>query len=204
MQALTDFDGTLVLTHDSAWLSKLLFGLAALLIATGGYDYFVGVRGTDRLIAILGGVATCALGGLVTLERAHFRLSPRAGTIVWSRRWGFRRRSGSLSFEDVKSIVAERPLGDDGIPSRRIVLHTRDGRTIPVTVGYSQDGGGDMLRIAEQIGLMVGSGGGKPSDALQSLIDAGQIIDAVKLLRETRGLTITEAKAEIEAMKKQS
>jgi len=38
---------------------------------------------------------------------------------------------------------------------------------------------------------------------LQSLIDGDRIIDAVKLLRETRGLSISEAKSEIDALKKQ-
>jgi hypothetical protein len=204
MQACTDSDGTLVFTHDSTLWSKRLVGLASLLIATAAYDYFVGTGGTDRLIGLLAGAATCALTGIMILEQARIQVNPRTRTIVWARRWGFGRRSGSLSFDDVKSIGAERPLGDDGLASRRIVLRTRDGGTIPFTVGYRVDANGDVLRVVEQIRQMVGGGDRKPSDVLQSLIDAGQTIEAVKFLRETRGLSITEAKSEVDVLKEQN
>jgi hypothetical protein len=203
MHACTDSNGTLVLTHDSAVWSKILFGLAALLIATAGYDYFGGTWETDRVIGLVGGVAMCALGGVVTLDQARIRVDPRTRMIVWDRRWGFRRRSGALSFDDVKSIGAERPMGDDGVPSRRIVLFTRDGRTIPFTAGYRVDGNGDILRLAEQVHALLGRGDGERSDVLQSLIDGGRTIDAVKHLRETRGLSVSQAKSEIDALKKQ-
>jgi hypothetical protein len=203
MHTCTDTDGTLAVTHDSTLWSKVLFGLALLLMATAAYDYFVGTWHTNRLIGLLAGVATCALGGVVTLDQARIRVDPRTRTIAWDRRWGFRRRSGALSFDEVTSIGADRPVGDDGVPSRRIVLWTRDGRRIPLSAGYQVDANGDVLRTVEQIRRMLGRGDGESSEFLQSLIDGGRIIDAVKLLRETRGLSISEAKSEIDALKKQ-
>lgn len=201
MQARTDDDGSLLLTYDSSGFSAALFVLAAILIATAGYDYFIGPRGTDRLIGLVGGVATCGISGLMVLERVRVRVDSRNRTIDWTRRWGLRRRSGMLSFDDVTAVTTERPLGDDGTPSRRIVVTTRDNRTVPFTVGYHSDAAGELMQLADRVRDMIGPGG--QSDHLQSLVDAGRILDAIKLVRETRGLSLTDAKTLVDGMKNQ-
>lgn len=202
MQTRTDADGSLLLTYDSAGLSAALFVFAVILIATAGYDYFIGPRGTDRLIGIIGGVATCGLSGLMMLERVRIRVDPRTRTIDWTRRWGLRRRSGLVSFDDITAVTTERPLGDDGTPSRRIVVTTRDNRTVPFTVGYHSDADSELIRLADRVRDLIGSGG-QPADHLQSLVDAGRTLDAIKYARETRGLSLTDAKSLVDGMKKE-
>ena len=152
MQARTHDDGSLLLTYDSAGLSVALFGFAAILIATAAYDYFIGPRGTDRLIGIIGGVATCGISGLMVLERVE-SVSIREP----ERSTG----PGDGAFGGVRaccrSTTSRRsrrsgPLGDDGTPSRRIVVTTRDNRTVPLTVGYHSDADGELMELADRFG----------------------------------------------------
>ena len=202
MQARTNDDGSLLLTYDSAGLSVALFGFAAILIATAAYDYFIGPRGTDRLIGIVGGVATCGISGLDGPGTGRESASiSRTRTIDWTRRWGLRRRSGMLSFDDVTAVTTERPLGDDGTPSRRIVVTTRDHRTVPFTVGYHSDAAGELMQLADRVRDLIGPGG-QSADHLQSLVDAGRILDAIKLAERNPGLSLTDAKSLVDSMRK--
>jgi hypothetical protein len=55
-------------------------------------------------------------------------------------------------------VLVERPIGDDGTPSRRIVLKTATGDDIPMTVGYRPDADGAVLHIASRIRVLLGHG----------------------------------------------
>src|SRR5215510_8909725 len=140
-------DGTLVVTYDSLGLTRFMLAATMLLLAVAGYDVFVGARGTERLVGLLGAAATCLLVGIVFLERAWFQFAPGTRLVTWRRRWALRQHAGSIPFDSIQSVLVERPIGDDGTPSRRIVLKTVTGEDVPVTVGYRPDGDGVVLDI---------------------------------------------------------
>ena len=156
MRVEEPIDGTLVVTYDSSPLTKFMLGFMVLILGTAAYDVFLGTRGTDRLIGLLGAAATCLLVSVVFLETAWFEFARSTQTIAWRRRWGLRQRSGSVRFGEVQSIQVERPLGDDGTPSRRIILKTTGGPVIPLTVGYQPDPDGAVLQIADRIRTLLG------------------------------------------------
>ena len=155
MRIWEEANGSLVLTYDSTRLSTVLFVLTALLFGAAGRERFVASGDSERLIGLLGGAATLLLSGIAVRERAHALVNPVARAIVWNRQWAFRTRSGSLSFDDVAAVLPERPIGDEGIPSRRIVLRTTAGQTIPFTAGYRPDGDGAILAASQRIAAMV-------------------------------------------------
>jgi hypothetical protein len=203
MQAHDRSDGTLVVTYDGTSLTKLLLVMAVLFAGTAIYDVFIGARGTDRLIGLGGAVATCVLAALVSLEQSHFTFDASARTIVWTRRWGLRRRSGSIPFDSVREVAVQRPLGDDGVPSRRIALQFDDVPEVPVTVGYRPDVNGEILTIAASIRARLGQpAAGATLDSLQRLVDAGQTIEAIKRVRQDEGLSLSEAKRRVDALTK--
>jgi len=203
MQARDRGDGTLVVTYDGTRLPKFLFVIALIFAGTATYDMVLGARGTDRLIGLVGGITTCVLAGLMFLEQSHFAFDASARTIVWSRRWGFRRRSGSIPFDRVREVAVQRPLGDDGAPSRRIALQIHDGPEVPITVGYSSDIDDEVLAIASQIRARLGQPPtGSPVAQVRALVDAGQTLEAIKRLREDEGLSLTEAKRRVDAITK--
>lgn len=203
MQAREEPDGSLLLTYDSIRLSRFFFILAALPLGTAAYDYLLGARGSDRMAALLAAAATLMLAGLFFLEQARAVVNPLERTIVWSRRWLFRRRSGTLSFDDIAVVFPERPIGDEGTPSRRIVLRTKDGRMIPLTQGYAPDMDDGILRSSERIASMLGPRVAAV-DTVDALVIAGRPIDAIKHLRETRGLPLEEAKRQVDAIRQRN
>jgi hypothetical protein len=129
-------DGSLLLTYDGRLWSKWLLGGALLMAGTAVYDMTIGTRGDDRLIGLIGGIATCVGAAAVMWETARWRVDPFHRRIEWDRRWAFQHRSGTLRFADVRHVAIEVPIGDEGVPSRRVVLHLHNGSMIPLTVGY--------------------------------------------------------------------
>ena len=194
-------DGTVLVTYDSTRLTWLMLAAGVVCLATAGYDVFIGSRGTDRLAGLLGAAGTCLLVATVFFERAWFQFAPATRIVTWRRQWALRQRSGSMPFGSVQSVLAERPMGDDGTPSRRIVLKTIAGDDIPMTVGYRPDADGAVLHIAGRIRVLLGHGSGATHlDNVRALIAAGKTIDAIRILREEAGLSLLVAKRRIEEL----
>jgi hypothetical protein len=104
-----------------------------------------------------------------------------------------------MPFGSIQSVLVERPIGDEGTPSRRITLRTIDGREIPITVGYRPDADGTTVRIASRIRAVLGH----EADAthmsnVRALIAAGRTIDAIRVVREEEGLSLLDAKRRVE------
>lgn len=196
-------DGSLLLTYDGRLWSRWLLGGALLMAATAVYDLTIGARGDDRLIGLIGGIATCAGAAAVMFETARWRVDPFHRRIEWERRWAFQHRFGTLAFADVRHVAIEVPIGDDGVPSRRVVLHMHDGSMIPVTVGYRTDGDHRIVNAAEALRALLGHQV-KPSaeEVVRALLASGKKIDAVKVLVEQEQLSLSEAKARIDALGK--
>jgi hypothetical protein len=194
-------DGTIIVAYDSAGLSWLMLAGTGLCLAVAVYDVFIGVRGTERLIGLLGSAATCLLVALVFFERAWFQFTPAARTVVWRRRWALRQRSGTMPFDAIGSVLVERPIGDTGTPSRRVVLKMSAGEEIPITVGYRPDPDRAVLHIADRIRVVLGhETGATHMHNVRALIAAGRVIDAIRVLREEEGLSLAEAKRRVQEL----
>jgi len=193
-------DGTIIVTYDSTRLTWLMLAGAAVCLIVAGYDVSAGARGTDRVLGLFGAAGTCLLVAVVFLERAWFEFAPATRIVTWRRRWALRERSGTTPFKAIQSVLVERPIGDEGTPSRRIVLKTMDGDDIPITVGYRPDADGAVLRIASRIRALLGQESGGHMHTVQALIAAGQTIDAIRVLREEEGLSLLDAKRRVEEL----
>ena len=195
----------IVVSYNSLGLAKVMVAATALFLAVAGYDLFIGARGTERLVGLLGAAGTCALVAFVFLEDAWFRFSRDRRIVTWRRRWALRQRSGSLPFASIQSVLVERPIGDDGTPSRRITLRTTAGEEIPITVGYRPDADGTVLQIASRIrGLLGHDADATHMQNVRALIAGGRIIDAIRVLREEEGLSLVEAKRRVDDLTRSS
>jgi hypothetical protein len=195
-------DGSLVVTYDSTRLTRLMLVLAAALLLVAAYDVFVGTRGTDRLVGLIAASGTCLLIALVFLERVWFQFAADTHILTWRRRWALRERSGSIPFDSIESVIVERPIGDDGTPSRRIVLKSESGEMIPITVGYRPDADGIVLQIADKIRARLGHNtGATHMRNVKALVAAGRNIDAIRVLREEEGLTLVDAKRRVDELR---
>jgi hypothetical protein len=192
-------DGTLVVSYDGSALTKVLLAVAAMFLGLAGYDTLLGTRGTDRVFGLVASAGGLAGAGLMFLEWTRFEFAPATRTVTWQRRWALRRRQGALAFGDIGAVLAERPIGDDGTPSRRIVLKATGG-DVPITVGYQADPDGEVVAIADRIRGLLGQRVDPPVDDVRQLAEAGRLIDAIRVLREREGLSLTEAKQRLEEL----
>ena len=181
----------IVVSDNSAGLTKLMLAVTALFLGVAVYDVFIGARGTKRLVGLLGAAGTCALIAVAFLEVAWFHFARDARIVTWRRRWALRERSGAMPFASIDLVLVERPLGDDGTPSRRITLKTKNGESIPITVGYRPDADGAVLQIATHL------------QNVKALIAAGRTIDAIRVVREEEGLSLVDAKRRVEELRLQ-
>lgn len=194
-------DGSLLITYDSTRWTRLSIGATLLLLGTAVYDYVIGARGDERVIGLLGAATTLAVIGIVMLEQARFRFDPATRLIEWDQRWAFRRRAGITPFSEVTHVSVDVPIGDRGIPSRRVVLHLAGGILLPMTVGYKPDVDGSISRTADTLRVTLGHRPPTTEDSVRLLITLGRRIDAVKLLREREGMSLTEATRRVEQIK---
>jgi hypothetical protein len=194
-------DGSLLLTYDGRLWTKWLLAAALVFAATAVYDLTIGRRGDDRLIGLAGATVTLAGAALVMFETTRFRVNPFRRVIEWERRWAWQHHAGTLAFDDIRFVAIEVPIGDVGVPSRRIVLHTTAGALIPVTAGYRPDADDQIARAAESLRVMLGHAA-RPATAetVRALVASGRKVDAIKLLVEEEKLSLSEAKARIDAL----
>ena len=210
MKAEELVDGTLVISHDGS-PTKFMLGFMLLLLGTAAYDAFIGTRGTERLIGLLGASATCLVVAIAFHETARFEFSKPTHLVTWRRRGGFRARSGTMPFGAIQSVMVERPLGDEGTPSRRISLRTVDGAGIPLTVGYQTDSDGTILKTADQIRALLGQKAEETHSSDQrhvadvsTLVASGRMIEAIKVLKEAEGISLTDAKQRVDELHRRS
>lgn len=176
-----------------------MFAFAGALLAGAVYHLLSGRGDTERLLGFLGGTLTCVLIALVLLEQARVVVDPAARSVVWRRRFAFRTRSGSLTFDDIRAVYAERSIGDSRVPSRRLVICTRNGETIPLTAGYRPDADQVILRASEQMRAVLGQHPAS-GDTAKAMVMAGRIMEAIAFLRESEGLSLIDAKRRIDAL----
>jgi hypothetical protein len=202
MTTREDADGSLLFTYDSSLFTKWLIGATLVLLCTAAYDYFIGTRGDERLIGLLAGAATCAITALVMLEQVNFRVDPQSRLIEWQQRWGFRQRAGVTPFADVRHVSVEQPIGDTGVPSRRVCLHLADGSLLPITVGYQSDGDEQISKAAEKLRAVLGQHQPTPDESVRILIAQGRTVEAIKILVEREGLSLAEAKDRVDQIRR--
>jgi hypothetical protein len=122
-------------------------------------------------------------------ETSRFVFDPARRTVEWRRRFLFRERGGTLPFDAIEQVELQVPIGDDGIPSRRVALRLRDGGELPLTVGYAVDFDGSRRALALRL-----------RDEARRLASSGRIIEAVKHVRRETGVSLTEAKRRVDEL----
>jgi hypothetical protein len=201
MIARQDADGLLVLSYDSKAWSRVALAATGLFLGTAAYDYWFGARGDSRLIGLLGSAATTFLIGFVMSERSRFRVDPVRRRIEWEQGWAFRTRSGSIAFDEVRHVSLETPIGDSGVPSRRVILHLIDGTTKPITVGYRPDGDFAITHGADLLKRALGHSKSAPLETARLLLASGKKFEAIRVLVDQEGLSVSEAKKRVDRLK---
>ena len=155
----------------------------------------------DRKIGLIGASITCLLFLLLS-ETSDFVFDAGTRRLTWTRRLGFVRRSGQVPFEEIEHVVVRTALGSDSVtPSQRIVLLTRHGE-LPLSASYSASD--EYALNAERLRRFLGRTQEDPvSDSVEALVAAGRDMDAIRELRLARGISLTEARAEVQRIRRE-
>jgi hypothetical protein len=183
--------------------SKTVFEYTPLLIpvllaATSVYLIWLSVDGSTGLthadmpawITALAAFGLFAIAAwLYRRERMIFDTEKR--TITWSK-WSLREQvGGTISFDNVKHLIVE-VTGRDNVLSYRLAIETADER-IPLTNRFAGDPD-HWEPLAERLRRLVGlSVGDTTNDNARSLIAAGKLADAVRILCDAKGMSVAGA-----------
>ncbi len=194
-KVLQQSDNTLIVETDTSTFAKLcLFGgIACAVIAAMKLLLHPRTFDNESLLGLLAGTLIGLIAFLAVLERNVFVFDRTRRLVQWRRRRALSEKSGEILFAEIGAVVAQRPIGDDGTPNRRVALITQ-GKAIPLSLGYDPDSNDACLRLAEQIREFIG----QPSQldwqtAVRVAISQGQI-EAVRLLQKEKQFSLAEAK----------
>lgn len=155
----------------------------------------------ERMIGLIGASITCLLFWLLA-ETSDFVFDADTCRLTWTRRVGFVRRSGMVPFEEIEHVVVRTALGSDAVaPSQRVVLLTRSGE-LPLTTSYSPSDA--HAENAERLRTFLGRNQVEPlSASVNALVAAGRDLDAIRELRLTRSMSLTDAHSEVARIRKE-
>jgi hypothetical protein len=157
----------------------------------------------DPLRVVLGFVAGAFLLVVALLAESRWlRFDRRQRVLHWRRSRLLSTRAGALPFSAISSAVAQPRLPDDASGARRLtytpVLVTTKGE-IPLS-GTSSLQASDyaelLAAVREAVGLETAE------EAVAGLVEAGRIVDAVALARRLFGLSLEEATARVERLRR--
>lgn len=176
-------------------LQKAVGGLGLFFLVWLVVHWLIRHPNRDRTIGLIGACITC-LPFILFSETSDFVFDGATRRLTWTRRVGLVRRSGVVPFEEIAHVVVRTALGSDAdTPSQRIVLLTRSGE-LPLTASYSPSDA--YAADAEQLRTFLGRTQVEPlSASVAALVAAGRDMDAIRELRLARGMSLTDARAEV-------
>jgi hypothetical protein len=195
MRIAEDTPSRLVLRDRTFWISLICFGAAAALLVRFALA-------ADKHLLV--GAALFFLFGLPFLRATDLAFDKYQRLCSLRRLDVLRVRRQTLAFEDIRDIRVEvDPMaGDSHVISCRFALVTTSA-VIPLTIAYEPD----LERyngMRETILDTLFTTSHRPAavDPVQALVDQGQIVAAVALLRKRDGLDLVAAKTRVDAMRK--
>jgi len=209
MRSIRETGDELIIEHRDAVAGKVFLGLAiacaAWAIVPALFDR--SFTNEEQFVGRLAGAGVLALFALVVSENSRFTFDRRRRIATWKRGWAFSTKAGTIPFGQIETVVIETPIGDEGVPSRRAVLKT-DGHDLPLSVGYRPDGDGECLALVARIRRFIGrdsdlavSPDDVIMDSVRSAVRAGRTVDAIRLVRQHRGLSLADAQKLVDSLR---
>ena len=106
-------------------------------------------------------------------------------------------------FDEIEHVAVRTALGSDSVaPSQRIVLLTRNGE-LPLAASYSPSDA--HAENAERLRVFLGQAQAEPlTSSVNTLVASGHNLDAIRELRLQRDMSLTDAHAEVERIRRES
>lgn len=194
MKVERENNGNLSIIYDGTRLSILSLGVFVAALVWLAFEYVNAGSGTERFQGLVGTSITFLLIGIIFWEKSEFRFDAGRKELLWKKARYFRYRSGRIHFSDIKAIIIGSPVGDEGLPSRRIELIMKQ-ETLPITTSYKSYKDEFILTLTSELKELVGLRlHATPEERAKELQELGRIVEAVKVLTKESGMSVTEAK----------
>lgn len=200
----TEPGGTLIVTSTSRffdWLLLLGTGLCTVPTIRGALHGSFNLNESTPLI----GSAFFLLGLLMIFERSRFEFDPALSCVRWSRTRTFSTKGDAIPFTQVKSVILQTSLGSDAAsPSCRVALITDQGE-LPLTMAYMAGFSKECEAIASKIRTLLSlspSSSDIVMDSIRAALEQGRTLDAIRLVRLHKELSLTEATRFVEQLKR--
>jgi hypothetical protein len=185
----------------------VLFGGAmAYMEATKMFDFSGKFSFGAAVMVFFGGVF--ALVGIALIGRSSFTFDQLQQQLTWKRTGIFGSKSGVVPLAQIRWAYVEHDSNQLSQsrqqPNARLALELEEG-SLPFSGVYS---GSDLQwerardAINEFLGRQPGEGAaGRPDDDIRKLVQAGQLVEAIKLVRERLDCSLEEAKSIVDDVK---
>lgn len=170
------------------------FGLVLAGLAVHSYLTHAGTIQENIFFGQAAAAITLLLVAVVFFDNTSFVFDRNRRQLIWKWRTVFSRRSGSVSFDAIKSIVIQGITDSDDVRSLRVAVVT-DKETLPLSKSYTGSGNGQMVKIAEKLNQWVLDR--TPNLVLEEIktcLEKGSRMDAAIALRKAYKLSMLEAK----------
>lgn len=196
-------DGRTVVFEDRPVVLPAIFAAAAAFLAGQALVHYQALlAGEWDALGMAFSALFSALVAALFFRSDRFVFDLERRRLSW-RKWSLlRRRAGAVDFAEISGVTVESMSSGEGGSSYRIALQTPDG-ALPLTETYSGDNDTWQplaARLRSLLGMTTAATG---DDDLRALLAQGRTIDAIRQLREARGLSMTDAKAEIDRLRRE-
>ena len=137
---------------------------------------------------------------LLFTEKSIFDFNNISKQLLWSRKRFFKKKEGIISFHNINKVIVENSKSSNSRPNCRVAL-IMNSEKIPISVAYL--GNSKVCwDVAEKIRqVLEHSESDLIDDSIREMINLGSDIEAIKLIRDQKGLSLTEAKQELDRLK---
>jgi hypothetical protein len=198
----------LVLDSDSRALDRLLLAVAIAMAAVAATRYLQLAHpfGNESFQGAAAAGLLALVGFVGVFERSRFEFNRASGDFHWRQRRAFWERSGKIALSAIRHVVIQNPIGavtrtpplGPGVRSRRICVITDGREEIPLGISYVPDPDSRLLELAGEIRTFLGMHAADVIDeSVRAAALAGDTIGAVRLLRQERGLSLSDAEERI-------
>ena len=158
------------------------FGLVLAGLAVHSYLTHAGTIQENIFFGQAAAAITLLLAAVIFFEKTSFVFDRNRRQLIWKRRTVFTSRSGSVSFDAIKSIVIQGIADNDDSRSLRVAVVTDKG-TLPLSKSYTGSGSGQMVRMPNLV-----------LEEIKTCLEKGSRMDAAIALRKAYKLSMLEAK----------
>ena len=132
-------------------------------------------------------------------EQNEFKFNTISRQLSWKRNRFFKKTDGILSFHNIKNVVIQTYSNKNSSLSR-VVLKT-DSEDLPLTISYIGNHG--CRKVTEKLhSLFKFESRDLVMDSVFEMVSKGNEIEAIKLLRNEKEISLTEAKNVVTDLKK--